>query len=178
MWMQWSPRFLAHVRYASAARFIGSSLAVTMQWDYVWYCQVCERRALGGGLSRKEKRICEEFASWAQSMKSVSKPRTVVDCYSRIIAWILPSVLPQRTQVRILDLHRSILAYSVEELQDNLTSAVQLLDAALKSELAKGQAKRSVPWRYRADLFKDSSHGGLRGLLNLSPAWFMAGWEV
>lgn len=149
-----------------------------MPWDYEMYCKVCDRRALGEGHSPKERKLAEEFQSWAASLKSITKPRTVVDTFGRVIAWILPEILPQRLQVSQvrLSLHTALTSHDI--FKKMLYDQSANLGPELRSELMRARDKQSVPWRHRSELFESKEEGIPIGLLNLSPAWFMAGWQV
>lgn len=149
-----------------------------MPWDYEKYCKVCDHRALGDGHSKKEQRISQEYESWAASTKSIVTPRTVVDQFGRIIAWVLPGILPERLQVdTTLCLYHSNLM-SILFVKNSFYEKSTRLAPELRAELARAQGKETFSWRYRQEYFSHGDQDQPQGLLNLSPAWFMAGWQV
>ncbi|KAK7685252.1 hypothetical protein QCA50_011615 [Cerrena zonata] len=81
----------------------------------------------------------------------------VVDCFGRIMAWVMPSLLSER-------------------LQGILCNGAALQKSWLESEVAR--KREGDPWQWREELFKSPKADSLRGVFNFSPAWFMAGHQT
>ncbi|KAK7676096.1 hypothetical protein QCA50_020936 [Cerrena zonata] len=127
---------------------------VHMSWDAEEYMAAqgkISSHKRGAGL---DEQLFASFPPWASEIVKVQSCRTAVDCNGRILAWMLPRILPRR-------------------LQDQLTHATIIIKEALHQNRVN-QARKSESWRASKYLFKPVN--GIAGLINMSPAWFMQGW--
>ncbi|KAK7681501.1 hypothetical protein QCA50_015233 [Cerrena zonata] len=130
---------------------------VPTTWDVANYCH--DLAQIGTSLGRKGKKEAKLWKRypWVDScIRSISSARTVVDCYGRIMTWILPDILPVRMQ----------------EMLYNAT-------VDINNDLAGGPDVKNpgCSWRLDPSLFTRTSDNDPIGVLNFSPAWFMNGWE-
>ena len=76
-----------------------TTMEVYLDVDYEEYCQDCQKIRTGrGGNSVKEAWLREKWGVGKPTVR-VSTPRTLVDRNGIILAWILPSILDEATQV-------------------------------------------------------------------------------
>ncbi|KAK7680045.1 hypothetical protein QCA50_016991 [Cerrena zonata] len=130
---------------------------VHVTWDIEKYRTECIRRQVHNGMQKdKEVRLQKDFPSVRRNMRLVHSPRTVVDKYGRIIAWLLPGILPQRLQLLI-------------------AQCAELIAPEMGKQLR--QSSHTKSWRSSEEMFTTIEGELPPGLLNFSAAWFMLGRE-
>ena len=88
---------------------------VSVTWDARKYEDYLIRNRITDGSQAKERDIAQKFPSVKDELRSVHSPTTVTDCFGRIIAWLLPDILPGRIQVRLQSFHiGDIIEYKLE----------------------------------------------------------------
>ncbi|KAK7696325.1 hypothetical protein QCA50_000979 [Cerrena zonata] len=123
-----------------------------MSWDVEKYVIECEKAGLRSGMSKGEDDILANFPPYDSEPRAITSPRTIVDCNGRIMAWVLPNVLPKR-------------------IQRAMGKSTSKLGAALHRKMSE---KRGHTWRCNPQWFGEHMP---RGVMDVSPAWFMVGWK-
>ncbi|KAI0073593.1 hypothetical protein K474DRAFT_1710551 [Panus rudis PR-1116 ss-1] len=74
-------------------------------WNLEEYCRDCiEKRLRDGMYSDREKAMSDQWGTWIPGTRvRLQSPRMIADRYGRVMAWILPNVLPPRIQVALFD---------------------------------------------------------------------------
>ena len=147
--------------------------SVAVSWDVELYRLECVKQKIWTGFQKKELAIEEMFPPIAPGIRSVRKPTTVIDKHGRIIAWILPDLLPSAIQVGVVVSSNNTLTNG---LQVELQYCARILQEYFTiTPRGEHQAKT---WRYEKKLFAELRNTLPVGILNFSAGWFMAGWEV
>lgn len=123
------------------------------------------------GFRPAEIDINARFKPLRDVLVAVRSPRTIVDRFGRILAWILPEILPPRIQV--CSRHGQIPIADTHTLQAQMLAATDVLGPSLAHNIEIHSGSSS--WRYDPKYFADDQPDLLRGLLDFSPAWFMVG---
>lgn len=76
-------------------------MAVNVRWDADDYVTQCLRRSIFDGMQAKERKLQEDFPGIRSSVRTLTRPTTIVDKFGRILMWCLPDLLPLRLQVMI-----------------------------------------------------------------------------
>ncbi|KAK7696209.1 hypothetical protein QCA50_000862 [Cerrena zonata] len=129
---------------------------VGLSWDVDAYRMQCAKQHIWSGMQPKESNLAHEFPSCRSGIRAVRGPRTVVDKYGRIVMWILPDILPPRIQLA-------------------MRNGGMMMSSDFKTPSSSQQTGGS--WRYDPSLFSEMNDGLPPGVLNISAAWFMNGWE-
>lgn len=75
-----------------------------VNWDFEAYCKDCKDLAVGhGDHDEREDELAERWPHGFQAFAHVNKPMVFADPTGRIIAWILPSIIPTKYQVSLSD---------------------------------------------------------------------------
>lgn len=158
------------------------STEVYIDWDFRRYCNDCEARRVYNRPSEDKEAALEQCWPPLHSTDlQVYTPRAFADPKGRIIAWVLPSIIPSKIRVAIC----SFITMAVIRLpliQTRLLYGVKLLEKSMVSNLASATSDRKKSWRTDQRYFRlerDCDAETVRnGLINCSPAWFMAGHSV
>ena len=111
----WSEHFSTLVRFLIVRDLLSHCGLVSVPWDVRKYEDYLIRNHITDGSQAKERDIAQKFPSVKDELRSVHSPTTVTDCFGRIIAWLLPDILPGRIQVRLQSFHiGDIIEYKLE----------------------------------------------------------------